>query len=480
MTNLREWHEKSKRIERMLSLLQLMAADALLYKDDHPKFQATLERVKNAINQTIANINHIELKIVQNDLIYDNLPLQNHLMTTETFRQSMLERGIESLIFTPGITGEELLEYAHFMRLSFTELRRIGNLSKYFRDKGLTHIRIARLVDMRMTGASENFVGLPMLLKNLHNFRKENLHIIEDMHKEARVARVLDIDAAQYIVEQCLSQSAESSVTLLALNAVRSADSYTSTHSLNTCILSICFARYLRLDEELLPKIGVACLLHDIGKMFIPEKILNKPGKLSPEEWTIMENHTTLGARFLLGIPDVPPIAPLVAFEHHMQFDKSGYPRVQDGYDVNIVSMITTLSDFYDALTTTRPYKRAVPPQEAVDMLSKFQGSRMEPRLKNHFINMLGPYPVGTTLQLQDGSIVLVTAPNPEIPDRPMAGLIQDSDGNRTESFPVIDLALKDDSDGYIHSIDSPVDPYMFDISPLDILQKNLIRSTEN
>ncbi len=480
MTNLREWNERSKRVERMLSLLQLLAADAMLYQDEHPKFQATLQRVGNAINETIKNINHIELKIVQNDLIYDNLPLQNHLMTTETFRQSMLERGIESLIFTPGITGEELLEYAHFMRLSFTRLRQIGNLSKHFREKGLTHIRIARLVDMRMSGTSENFVGLPMLLNNLHHFRKENLHTIDDIHKEARVARVLDIDAAQYIVEQCLSQSAESSVTLLALNAVRSTDSYTSTHSLNTCILSISFARYLRLNDDLLPKIGVACLLHDIGKMFIAEDILNKPDKLSPEEWAIMEDHTTLGARFLLGISDVPPIAPLVAFEHHMQFDHSGYPKPDVGYQVNIVSLIATLADFYDALTTTRPYKRAVSPNEAVDMLSKFQGSRMEPRLKNLFLKMLGPYPVGTTLQLEDGPVVIVTAPNPEIPDRPMTGIIQDSDGNRIESFPALDLSVKDAADQYIHTIDTPLDSALFDISPLDVLQKNLIDSSKN
>ena len=135
--------------------------------------------------------------------------------------------------------------------------------------------------------------------------------------------------------------------------------------------------RYLGIEGDLLYKMGIACLLHDIGKMFIPDEILNKPGRLTPEEWQIMEHHTTYGARFLLSVPNLPPLAPLVAYEHHMNLEGTGYPRPRRPYQINLISFIVTIADFYDALSTDRPYKRAISPRKVVEIMQKMDGQKI-------------------------------------------------------------------------------------------------------
>ncbi len=221
----------------------------------------------------------------------------------------------------------------------------------------------------------------------------------------------------------------------------------------------------------MLPEIGLAGLLQDIGKMFIPEELLNKPTKLLPEEWSIIENHTLQGARFLIGIQKMPRLAPLVAYEHHMHYDKSGYPRASDSYQVNIASMITSLADFYDALTTTRPYKRTIAPNEAVEMMAKMEDKKMEPRLKILFLEMLGPYPIGSIMRLDDDSIAIVTEPNRSNPQRPMLMRIFGKNGLRLQQRAPVDLSEKDGDKRYKHHIREFVDPEKFEIEPADVLK---------
>lgn len=487
MVSLRDWNERGMRVERMLGLMHLLAADAMLYRDDHARFQQTLQHVRQSVNDTIGAEEQIELKLIQSNLIFDEYPLQKHLSTTDSFRRQMQERGVESVLFRKGITEEELLKYAHFMRLSERKRRQIGSPGRYLRSQGVKHIRFNRLLDMRQEmsggggGSGAVSASLPILLQSIQQFQRDNLQVVDSIEQDARVSRVLNLDAVRQVVEKCLLQANNNAFTFMALKATKQADDYSPTHSLNTCALCLSFARYLGVDKELLPDIGMAALLHDIGKTFIPRDILEKPGKLSTEEWELMENHTTLGARFLIGVKGVAPLAPVVAYEHHMQFDLSGYPRMHNrNYVVTLAGLITTMADFYDAITTDRPYKRGVPPYQAVDMMSKFEGSRMEPRLKRLFVRMLGPYPVGTLLKLQSGEMAVVSAPGTEEPYRPGAILCTDATGRSLVPGIPVDLNSKDANGAYQYEVEGPLDPLDYDVSPHAVLDQMLSAGEES
>jgi len=261
---------------------------------------------------------------------------------------------------------------------------------------------------------------------------------------------------------------------LLGLCAIRAADEYTLTHSMNTCMLSICFARYLGLDEEILPQLGIACLLHDVGKMFVPDEILNKPGPLTRDEWEVMENHTFYGARFLMSVPNMPWLAPLIAYEHHMKVDGSGYPRLDEPYEINLVSQMVALADFYDALTTTRPYKRAVPPSQVYDMMVRMEDEKIDPRLKRLFLSMIGPYPIGSLVRLDTGELGVVCKKNNDDPKRPTIRLITDSERNRLEEVTTVEVNETDEDGRHIRTVEDTIDPTDLEIDILDILQSYL------
>jgi HD-GYP domain-containing protein (c-di-GMP phosphodiesterase class II) len=140
---------------------------------------------------------------------------------------------------------------------------------------------------------------------------------------------------------------------------------------------------------EHLHQIGVASLLHDVGKVFIPEGILNKAGKLTDEERKIMETHSLKGARYLMGVEGIPKLSVLAALEHHLKYDGSGYPSIKGGWRPNIVSQIITVADVFDAMRSKRSYQEAHPVEFIANVLTKGSGKSFNPDLVSHFLKMI-------------------------------------------------------------------------------------------
>ncbi len=167
-------------------------------------------------------------------------------------------------------------------------------------------------------------------------------------------------------------------------------DEYTFTHSVNVCILNLAQGMSLGFEGQILHDVGVAGMLHDVGKQFVPEEVLNKPGKLRENEWEYMRQHSLRGAEYLLNNPGIPRIAILTAFEHHMKFDMSGYPKVPKGWQTNLCSQITMISDFFDALRTKRAYKDAMHFDKTAGIMLLLAGTELNPTLTLNFLRILG------------------------------------------------------------------------------------------
>jgi HD-GYP domain-containing protein (c-di-GMP phosphodiesterase class II) len=176
---------------------------------------------------------------------------------------------------------------------------------------------------------------------------------------------------------------------LSLLASLKSAHEYTFTHVTNVCILTMSQAETLGFAGEHLHQIGVASLLHDVGKIFIPEEILSKPGKLTQDERKIIETHTVKGARYLMGIEGIPKLAVLSALEHHLKYDGSGYPSIKGGWRPNIASQLISVADVFDAMRSKRSYQGDIPIEKIVEVLNNGKGTTFNPQLIEHFLRLI-------------------------------------------------------------------------------------------
>ena len=158
------------------------------------------------------------------------------------------------------------------------------------------------------------------------------------------------------------------------LASLKSEDEYTYVHATNVALLTMCLAEYLGFSGKPLENIGIAALLHDVGKMVIPDEILNKAGALDTDERSVMETHPLRGVQYLATQNDIPSLAMIAVMEHHLKFDGSGYPHIRDGWRPNIVSQMVSVADVFDALRSKRPYRDPVSQDKILDILRKESG----------------------------------------------------------------------------------------------------------
>lgn len=228
--------------------------------------------------------------------------------------------------------------------------------------------------------------------------------------------------------------------TLVSVLDLKCYNSYTYEHSVNCCVLGLIVGINRGYDEFKLRNLGLGLLLHDIGKMLVPNEILNKPGTLDPIEFKQVMAHPQNGYRLLTYDDSIPPVARIICLQHHERCDGSGYPRNLAGDSIHEFSKIAAAIDVYDALTSDRVYRRAYRPHQAVAYMRAQSNLRFDHQTVQGLLKHIAPYPIGTTVRLTTGDQAVVIAINERIPDRPTVRLSQDESGRDIESIQDIDL----------------------------------------
>lgn len=268
-----------------------------------------------------------------------------------------------------------------------------------------------------------------------------------------------------------------------ALSTIRFYDDYTYSHSVNVAILSMCIGKRIGLSKRSLESLGVCGLLHDLGKIEVPLAILNKPGKLTPEEFEEIKKHSMNSTRLIVKIRASRKhlteilVAP---FEHHLKYDLSGYPETGRKKPVSLFGRILTICDVYDAITTPRSYRRkTLSPDQALGYMMQGAGKDFDPILLKVFVNMMGVYPVGTLLQLDTREAGLVTYPPEEAektdpgeePARPWIVLLKKNWKDGAVKEEIINLSKKDERTGrYLRNIVKSFNPHDFGIQPAEVI----------
>jgi HD-GYP domain-containing protein (c-di-GMP phosphodiesterase class II) len=344
-----------------------------LYAREHRMTVARTSQALAFLNEALKDDTTATLMHLGNDLFVNGLPLDKgpHL---DRIMRAITLYGIGHITISRGAAYEDVeLLIRIVARQAERDLRPTPNLRF-----GTVSVDIPRQCDAEHE-EFPTFSAIPTdTLKRLQSAYSMHDHL-----------EPFDMKTVLGLVAGFVTAFRKEANPLLALVPLREMDEYTFTHSINVCILNLVQGMSLGFEGQLLHDIGVAAMLHDVGKQFVPEEILNKPGALENEEWEYMRQHALRGAEYLLNNPGIPRLAVMCAFEHHMKYDMSGYPKVPQGWRTNLCSQITMVSDCFDALRTKRAYKDAKDFDETAGIMLWMAGSDLNPVLTLNFLRIL-------------------------------------------------------------------------------------------
>ena len=231
---------------------------------------------------------------------------------------------------------------------------------------------------------------------------------VVSMFQEARMGKAVDTGAAQKLVEEITDSVIRNPGALISLARLKTADDYTYMHSVAVCALMIALSKQLGLDDAQTRSAGIAGLLHDLGKAMMPMDVLNKPGKLTDEEFAIIKTHPEEGHKLLLGSSGADAIALDVVLHHHEKTDGSGYPKRLKNADISRFAKMGAICDVYDAITSNRPYKSGWDPAESLRKMAEWSNGHFDPSIFQAFVKSLGIYPIGSLIRLNSGRLGIV------------------------------------------------------------------------
>lgn len=230
---------------------------------------------------------------------------------------------------------------------------------------------------------------------------------VVSMFGDARMGQALQFEQAGELVEEISDSIMRHPNALISLARLKNADEYTYMHSVAVCALMIALARNLGLNEGQVREAGLAGLLHDIGKMAIPNEVLNKPGKLTDNEFATVRDHPEAGSLMLIESKQVSALVLDVCLHHHEKMDGTGYPHRLEGEQISLYARMGAVCDVYDAITSNRPYKQGWDPAESIRKMAEWKG-HFDPVVFQAFVKTVGIYPVGSLVRLESGRIGVV------------------------------------------------------------------------
>ncbi len=267
-------------------------------------------------------------------------------------------------------------------------------------DEVLEHIAPPKPVEARVSMADE--------VKRAAKICAKSKEAVVSMFQEARMGKAVDHEAAGALVDEISSSVMRNPGALISLARLRSADDYTYMHSVAVCALMVALSRQLSLDDKQMRDAGMAGLLHDLGKALMPMEVLNKPGKLTEEEFRIIKGHPVEGHRLLVEGGGANEVSLDVCLYHHEKVDGSGYPQGLKGDEISLFAKMGAICDVYDAITSNRPYKEGWDPAESIRKMTEWSKGHFDERVFQAFVKSIGIYPTGSLVKLASGRLGVV------------------------------------------------------------------------
>ncbi|MCQ3021499.1 HD-GYP domain-containing protein [Pseudomonas savastanoi] len=285
------------------------------------------------------------------------------------------------------------------------------------------------------------------------------------MFTEARMGQAMDVDNVQLLVEEISSSILRHPHALISLSRLKTSDEYTYMHSVAVCALMVALARRMGLPDDQVREAGVAGLMHDVGKMMIAPHVLNKPGRLTHDEFEIMKAHPELGLKILKENQPVAATVMDVCLHHHEKVDGSGYPHGLKGDQISIFARMAAVCDVYDAITSDRPYKKGWGVAHSIREMASWKG-HFDDVVFQSFVKTVGIYPTGTLVRLESGRLGVVVEQSEASLLKPRVKVFMSARTGKTFAAQIIDLGSFADPDAIV-KIETPTDWGMEEVDTL-------------
>jgi HD-GYP domain-containing protein (c-di-GMP phosphodiesterase class II) len=245
-------------------------------------------------------------------------------------------------------------------------------------------------------------------LARAHKVHSEANLMVRSIMRDARLGHQVQVEQMEPVVEKITASILRNSGAMLSLTRIKNKDDYTFQHSVGVCALLVAFSRGMGLDDETIRQAGIGGMVHDVGKMQTPDKVLNKPGKLTDEEFAVMRHHVVASREILEITPNISQTALQVAAQHHERYDGSGYPNRLQGDAISRMGQMAAIADVYDAITSDRVYHKGMAPTDALRKMFEWSKFHFNPELVQAFTRVIGIYPVGALIRLESQRLAVV------------------------------------------------------------------------
>jgi putative nucleotidyltransferase with HDIG domain len=357
----------SEKIVDMIHNFMTAASSCSLYNREHSAVKEFSAKAIENMEPFFAEDSGVNFTVLGTSLLFNEDRVSDKSPTVLTFVKKLRRKGVEKIVFRKDVTSDELINFISDL------------MSQRETPKSSQNIAVG-IVEIKYKGDGLDVSGLI----------DQNVEKVKEVQHGVAESKKLDMVMLEDIALSLISTIKSEANVLNVMSPVRAYSEYTFVHTTNVSILSIYLAESLGVEGEMLHEVGIAGLLHDIGKLFIPLEILHKEGKLEDEEWDIMRSHALMGAMYLSEMQDPPKLAIIAAFEHHMRYDGKGYPVTKRrGHNQHIISQIISIADFFDAVRADRPYRKGMDIPKIVGILREGEGSLFNPALVDHFLSTL-------------------------------------------------------------------------------------------
>lgn len=445
----------------------------------HGRTNAALDRPVDTMLTLIQTLTHekpVTIRL-QNDFLFlgeSHLKVSaQQMLVISSVIDTMNQWKIGGLTFSSATSSKDLREFAALFAGLDPAAKSIVDFRQELSALAVTSIQ---LEDPRMFAVSDDATETNPKLRQKARSKAAYEKASDAAGRLTQATRdggTLSFKQAKRAIQNIVDLMKADEPAMLGFTTLRCHDQYTQKHSVNVALLSIALANRAGYPKVELADLGLAALFHDMGKAAIPLEVLNKPGEFTEDEWEAMRSHPTEGVLSLAqlrGIVNLPSRMAAASFEHHMNLDYSGYPKLKTPWKLSLTGRILMIADCYDAMTSSRVYRREpMAPAKVLNMMFQKSGKSFDPTLLKLFVTCVGIVPIGSIVELTSDEFAVVLKPAVSTSDgeRPLVKVIADAQGNPVDNGPELDLTEKDDTGEYRHSIIRLIDnaEHRFDTS---------------
>ena len=435
--------------------LQAAAKSAGLYPPTHPMATQFISRILKDLEILVNELEVLVVGVVDHALVALDLPFTGTEPVALSFAARLEERGIGSIEFRRGCRPEDISQCVQVLAMAPDAFNKLGSVDEILGGRGVTNIRLSQRPPTTEVTEDEETA----FRRSLAIYR-EAVDSARRILTDARLGKIPSLAEARASVSGLVDGTLQHQKVMLALTTIKSYDEYLFNHSVNVGVLSVALGQSLGLDLDTLREVALGAFLHDIGKVHWPVSIYQKPRGLTDEEWALVQRHPPDGAEIVSKMGTIGSAALEVILEHHLRYDRKGYPKMDGGKEQGFFGMIAQVADTYDAITTARVYQNAFEPTRAIARMQSLAGTVFDPKLVDAFIRLVGIYPVGTLIRVSSGELAVVMKPNPTDSSRPVVRVLFDETGRRVDPALDMDTAERDPASGqFCRTIVMAVDP---------------------